>query len=520
MIVRDEEENLPNCLGSVRGVFDEIVVVDTGSVDRTREIAREHGAKVVEFAWIDDFAAARNVALEHATGDYAFWLDADDVIEPNQREKLIALLEGLDRRPVGAESGERSTRPRIRSYPCRSRLRPATGSGSGRIDSVAGAPSYSGPGRTGSGAGAPSYSGPGRTGSVGRSPLLQRTGSDGFGGRSPLLQRTGTGLLSEPAPAGDRPGRARWGPVESGSKARPTRMGRRRTWSTAPAIPAPTAAAGETVVDHIRLFPLRPDVRWTYRVHEQILPALRQADIPVRWTDLVVRHTGYVDVALRARKLERDAPHPAGRAGGPARRAVPPVQPGRDRHRAEGLARGAGIPGPEPGDLGARGLDHAEAVRADRAGAPDARRLGGGAAGMRRGPGSSTPTTPSCWFRKAVVHRHRGEPAEAEPCWRTILGLRRPEQFASVDMGIYGHLTRRNLAALAAERGDRRGGARLWWRRAGRMPRRPRGRGQAGGGWRAVAARRGRSTSEPIRSVPIRPPGGHRARVKLRDGWA
>ena len=98
MIVRDEETNLPRCLESVRGVFDEIVIVDTGSVDRTREIALAFGAKVFEFAWIDDFAAARNVALEHATGDYAFWLDADDVIEPAQREKLIALLDGLEPR--------------------------------------------------------------------------------------------------------------------------------------------------------------------------------------------------------------------------------------------------------------------------------------------------------------------------------------------------------------------------------------------------------------------------------------
>jgi tetratricopeptide (TPR) repeat protein len=54
------------------------------------------------------------------------------------------------------------------------------------------------------------------------------------------------------------------------------------------------------------------------------------------------------------------------------------------------------------------------------------------------------------WFRKGVVHRHRGESAEAERCWRRILGLKRPDQFCSVDQGIYGHLPRRNLAALAA----------------------------------------------------------------------
>jgi glycosyltransferase involved in cell wall biosynthesis len=64
MIVRDEEENLPHCPESVRGV----VVVDTGSVDRTRETACDYGARVFEFAWVDDFAAARDAALGHATG--------------------------------------------------------------------------------------------------------------------------------------------------------------------------------------------------------------------------------------------------------------------------------------------------------------------------------------------------------------------------------------------------------------------------------------------------------------------
>jgi hypothetical protein len=65
-------------------------------------------------------------------------------------------------------------------------------------------------------------------------------------------------------------------------------------------------------------------------------------------------------------------------------------------------------------------------------------------------------------FRTKVVHRHRGETSDAEQCWRRILGLHRPDQFCSVDQGIYGHLTRRNLAALAAERGDRPVAERLW----------------------------------------------------------
>jgi hypothetical protein len=66
------------------------------------------------------------------------------------------------------------------------------------------------------------------------------------------------------------------------------------------------------------------------------------------------------------------------------------------------------------------------------------------------------------WFRKAVVHRQRGERAEAERCWRLILNLKRPDQFCSFDQGIYGHVTRRNLAALAAERGDHAEERRLW----------------------------------------------------------
>jgi glycosyltransferase involved in cell wall biosynthesis len=60
------------------------VVVDTGSKDRTAEIAREFGARVFDFVWVDDFAAAHDAALARATGDYAFWRDADDVVEPNR----------------------------------------------------------------------------------------------------------------------------------------------------------------------------------------------------------------------------------------------------------------------------------------------------------------------------------------------------------------------------------------------------------------------------------------------------
>ena len=66
------------------------------------------------------------------------------------------------------------------------------------------------------------------------------------------------------------------------------------------------------------------------------------------------------------------------------------------------------------------------------------------------------------WFRKAVLHRHRGESLDAEKCWRRILGLHRPDQLCSFDQGIDGHLTRRNPAALSTERGDHAEARRLW----------------------------------------------------------
>ncbi len=80
MIVKDEETRLPACLRAARPWVDEIVVVDTGSTDRTQELAREFGAVVHEWAWRDDFAAARNEALGHATGEWILSLDADETL--------------------------------------------------------------------------------------------------------------------------------------------------------------------------------------------------------------------------------------------------------------------------------------------------------------------------------------------------------------------------------------------------------------------------------------------------------
>lgn len=95
MIVRNEEAVLARCLDSVRGLVDEIVICDTGSTDRTREIALEYTDRVFDFAWIDDFAAARNFSFSKATMDYILWLDADDVIEPDDHQAFARLKETL-----------------------------------------------------------------------------------------------------------------------------------------------------------------------------------------------------------------------------------------------------------------------------------------------------------------------------------------------------------------------------------------------------------------------------------------
>lgn len=92
MITKNEEANLPECLESVKGLVDEIVIVDTGSSDRTKEIALGYGAKVFDYTWSDDFSAARNESLNHATGDWVLYLDADERIERSFHQKIRKLI--------------------------------------------------------------------------------------------------------------------------------------------------------------------------------------------------------------------------------------------------------------------------------------------------------------------------------------------------------------------------------------------------------------------------------------------
>ncbi|MHC1728118.1 MAG: glycosyltransferase [Syntrophobacteraceae bacterium] len=91
MIVKNESANLDDALASFVPFADEIVVVDTGSSDNTKEIASRFTPNVFDFEWIDDFAAARNFAISKATGSYQLWLDADDRISPENGKHINSL---------------------------------------------------------------------------------------------------------------------------------------------------------------------------------------------------------------------------------------------------------------------------------------------------------------------------------------------------------------------------------------------------------------------------------------------
>lgn len=91
MIVKNEEKILRRCLDSIKDLMDEIIIVDTGSSDRTKEIASGYTEQVYDFKWIDDFSAARNFAFSKASCDYIYSADADEVVNEENRKKFKAL---------------------------------------------------------------------------------------------------------------------------------------------------------------------------------------------------------------------------------------------------------------------------------------------------------------------------------------------------------------------------------------------------------------------------------------------
>ncbi|MCP4962360.1 MAG: glycosyltransferase [Actinomycetia bacterium] len=100
LIVKNEANHLPDCLASLDGIVDEIIVVDTGSSDTSRELAVAAGAVLDEIVWPEDFAAARNHALERCTGDWILYIDADERLRPIDPDRLRSALSG--RSDIGA----------------------------------------------------------------------------------------------------------------------------------------------------------------------------------------------------------------------------------------------------------------------------------------------------------------------------------------------------------------------------------------------------------------------------------
>jgi len=95
MIVKNEEAVLARCLDSIKGIADEIIIVDTGSTDNTKNIAAKYTDKIHDFTWIHDFSAARNFAFERATMDYIYSADADEVLDEENQERFRLLKQSL-----------------------------------------------------------------------------------------------------------------------------------------------------------------------------------------------------------------------------------------------------------------------------------------------------------------------------------------------------------------------------------------------------------------------------------------
>lgn len=95
MIVKNEEMHIARCLDSVAELVEEIVIVDTGSTDRTVEIVSDYTSKVYSYPWKDDFSDARNYSFSKASMDYCMWMDADDILEESEKDNFLRLKQSL-----------------------------------------------------------------------------------------------------------------------------------------------------------------------------------------------------------------------------------------------------------------------------------------------------------------------------------------------------------------------------------------------------------------------------------------
>ncbi len=210
---------------------------------------------------------------------------------------------------------------------------------------------------------------------------------------------------------------------------------------------------GGTVVDHVRLFPVREECRWTYRVHEQILPSLRRVGIEVQWSDVMVRHVGYVDRALRNRKLARDFEILLGEH--------------EDNPNEPFVLFNLGTIALEHGD-NPRALEFLhKSLMLSRPNDSITKQLYSllsrvhqrmndfalAKAAVDKGL-TFEPNDAELLFRKGVLHRLTGDDSTAQACWNKVVTLKPTETFSSYDPAIYGELTRKNLEALRREKGS------------------------------------------------------------------
>jgi tetratricopeptide (TPR) repeat protein/glycosyltransferase involved in cell wall biosynthesis len=325
IIAKNEERNLQGCLQSAAELVDEIIVVDTGSTDRTRDVAAGLGARVVDFPWVDDFAAARNESLRHATGEWIFWLDGDERLDDENRGRFRRLAESLN-------------------------------------------------------------------GQAAAFVMVQRSASK-----------------------------------DAGNSA--------------------------TEVHQVRLFRNHPAVRWSYRVHEQILPGVRKAGHEVRFTDIAITHTGYVDSELRRRKTElnlrllhlEDGDRPddpftlfnlgwAYQELGQVERALPLL-----RRSLEKCG---------PGDSIVRKLYALIAQGQRRLGQPRE------ALAVCRAGRVRCPDDPELLFLEGALLQEEGDLIGAKACFQQLGHLQPGQHFASLDVGLRGCKARHHLALAAMSLGQ------------------------------------------------------------------
>jgi GT2 family glycosyltransferase/tetratricopeptide (TPR) repeat protein len=323
MIVRDNETTIRPCLESIRPWVDEIVIVDTGSKDRTPEICAEFAPSLHKYPWCDDFSAARNESLKHARGEWIFWMDSDDTISADCGRKLRELADG------------------------------------------------------------------------------------------PHAENVLGYIMQVHCP----------GPGEEGRQ-------------------------DVTVVDHVKLIRNRPDLRFDGRIHEQLLPAIRQAGGDVAWTDLYVVHSGSDhSPETWQRKLDRDL------------RILKRELADRPNH---------------PFVLFNLGMTYADAKRYDEAidflnrciavSTPDESHLRKAYA-LLVSSLSQAERHHEAWlkcqegrllyakdkellFRCAMLHHHFGRLAEAEQTYLEVLTGHEERHFTSVDRQLAGTKTRHNLAIV------------------------------------------------------------------------